>query len=237
MKVKLFFTAWVVAGLTILAADNESEEETVEFHGPSVRPGYLDAFHTDYVLRSDSISPNHKYGVIVPSNDFSDNPGRDFVVALDPPQILALLETDWPEFENKNHGGMSVQWSDDNSVALVTIDSKWGPGDFILVEFRDGRVSRTTPLGAKIRQLLEPDYRKSKAGPYNDYYKFIFETGENEEPLCKLKGSGRVVVDAEATTDPKGLAKRPWSGRVQAVWDIAAAKFLEQKVTRLSGKD
>src|SRR4029077_10223076 len=204
----------------------------------NVHPGYPDAFNTDYVLRSETISPNHKYAVIVPDNDFSDNPGRDFVVALDPPQIVALLETRWPEFENKNHGGMEVEWSQDNSVALVTIESKWGPDNFVLVEFKDGHVSRMTPLGVKIRQLLDPDYKKSKAGPYNDYYHFIFEeTGESGNPFCKLNGSTRVNVDGEATTDPQGLDKRRWNARVRAVWDIASGKFVEQKVTRLSSRD
>jgi hypothetical protein len=237
LKICFFLAVGIVAASALIAANEESEEEAIEFHGPNVRPGYPDAFHTDYVVRTDTISPNHKYAVIVPDNDFSDNPGRDFVVALDPPLILALLETPWPEFENKNHGGMEVEWSEDNSVALLTIESKWGPGDFVLVEFKDGRVSRTTPLGAKIRQSLEPDYRKAKAGPYNDYYHFIFEEGEGGTGFCKLNGSARVEIDGEATTDPKGLSKRPWRGRLQAVWDIAAGKFVQQKVTRLSGRD
>jgi hypothetical protein len=44
----------------------------------------------------------------------------------------SLLETDWPEFEGMSHGGYSVEWSGDSSVALVTLDGKWGPRDFIL---------------------------------------------------------------------------------------------------------
>ena len=239
----------ISSGVSILAADEEPEAagesdhptKNVEFHGPSVHPGYPDAFHTDYILRAETISPNHKYGLIIPDRLFEDDPGHDFVVALDPPQILALLDTDWMDFEGKSHGGSSVEWSSDSSVALVTFDAKWGPGDFILIEFQNGRVKRTIPLGAKIRKLLEVDYAKQakvKAGSSSGDYDFVFETQESEAAFCKLEGSKLVRVDAYATSDPKGFEERIWRARLRATWDIAASKFVQQKVTRLAqGRD
>jgi len=232
----------ISSGFSVLAADEESEAagesdesaENVEFHGPSVHPGYPDAFHTDYILRAETISPNHKYGLIIPDRLFEDDPGHDFVVALDPPQILALLDTDWMDFEGKSHGGSSVEWSSDSSVALVTLDAKWGPGDFILIEFQNGRVKRTIPLGAKIRKLLEVDYAKVRGRDDNGRDNFVFETQESEAAFCKLEGSKLVRIDAYATSDPKGFEERIWRARLRATWDIAASKFVQQKVTRLA---
>jgi len=225
--------ALLLAVLVRTASCAEDSEDTIIFHGPAVHPGYPDAFSTDYILPKDTVSPNGKYGVIFPDRELSDNPGRDFVVALEPPQILTLLETDWPEFQGKSHGGYSVEWSDDTLVALVTLDSKWGPQDFILLEFQNGKVSRTTNLGAKIRQLLEPDYQKAKAEPYNDYYHFIFENQDPEVRFCQLEKSVLVRIDAFATSDPK--SSRGWRARLRAVWDIRNAKVTQQQVTRPSG--
>jgi hypothetical protein len=41
-----------------------------------------------------------------------------------------------------------------------------------------------------------------------------------------------VKLDLTATNDPKSLSENPWSVRVKAEWDIAAAKFSSQKITK-----
>ena len=79
---------------------------------------------------------------------------------------------------------MNADWSDDGSVALITQDGKWGPHDIFLVEFKNGKLSRTTNLLAKAHDLLLPDYCKAKAERYNEYFDFIFESEDN--PICKL---------------------------------------------------
>jgi len=233
-KLCLLAGALLLAAVVGTANCAEDSEDTIIFHGPAVHPGYPDAFSTDYILPKDTVSPDGKYGLIFPDRELSDNPGRDFIVALDPPRILTLLETDEPEFEGMSHGGYSLEWSGDSSVALVTLAGKWGPRDFLLIELQNGKVTGTTQLGAKIRQLLEPDYQNAKAAPYNDYYHFIFENQESETPFCTLEKSALVRIDAFATSDPKSSGE--WRARVRAVWDIRNAKVTRQQVTRLSGR-
>jgi hypothetical protein len=77
---------------------------------------------------------------------------------------------------------------------------------------------------------LLPDYRNSKAEPYNDNFDFIFD--DDEGPVFKLDGANRVIIDGDATTDPKGISERRWPAQLKAVWNIAQAKFTEQKITR-----
>jgi len=69
---------------------------------------------------------------------------------------------------------------------LITLDGKWGPHDIFLVELRDGKLSRMTNILAKAHDLLLPDYRKTKAERYNEYFDFIFESEDN--PICRLDG-------------------------------------------------
>jgi sugar lactone lactonase YvrE len=214
-----------VEGRSVAAvAETEPEEKDSS-------AGLPENYAKDYLIASATISPNKKFAVIYPTQDDVDFPsGENYVVSLKPFAVLHKLATKRPYFKNESHGGLSAEWSDDNSVAIVTLESKWGPGDIFLIEFKDGKVSRATNMLAKLHDLLVADYRKAKAARYNEYYDFIFET--EDTPIYKLDGR-QIRFNALATTDPKGVSDdRVWKGRVAATWDIAQGKFTSQKVKR-----
>jgi hypothetical protein len=215
-------------GFSVFAADQESEA-TVE----DSSTGLPDSYAKNYLIANSTISPDKKFALIYPTLETEDanHPEgiKDRVVALAPFAVLGELQTKFPYFQNENHGGISAEWSTDSSVALVTLDGKWGPHDVFVLEFRDGKLARTTNILAKTHDLLLPAYRKSKAEPYNDIFDFIFD-GE-DGPVFKLDGSNRVRIDGDAMTDPKGISEHRWSAHVKAVWNIAQAKFTETEVT------
>lgn len=229
---KLFTFAIIIGcGLSTLAADEEPEAAVEDSS-----TGLPDAYAKNYLIAANTISPDKKFAVIYPTleaeeaaND-ANHPERikDYIVALQPFTQLGELQTKYPYFQNQNHGGISAEWSDDNSVALVTLNGKWGPHDVFLLEFHDGKLTRTTNILAKAHDLLLPSYRKSKAEPYNDNFDFIFG-GENG-PGFKLDGANRVIIDGDATTDPKGLSDHRWSAHLKAVWNIPEAKFASKNV-------
>jgi hypothetical protein len=236
---RLFFTfvaivaCMVSCGFSILAVDEESEAQ-----GEDSSAGLPEQYAKDYLIAGSTVSPDKKFAVIYPTLEAEEaaenanHPERikDYIVALQPFTVLGDLQTKYPYFQNQNHGRISAEWSDDSSVALITLHGKWGPHEVFLLEFHDGKLARTTNVLAKAHDLLLPDYRKSKAEPYNDNFDFIFD-GE-EGPVFKLDGASRVVIDGDATTDPKGISDHRWSAQLKAVWNIAQAKFTEQKTTR-----
>ena len=236
---KLFFTfvaivaCMVSCGFSILAVDEESEAQ-----GEDSSAGLPEQYAKDYLIAGGTVSPDKKFAVIYPTLEAEEaaedakHPERikDYIVALQPFTVLGELRTKYPYFQNQNHGRISAEWSDDSSVALIALHGKWGPHEVFLLEFRDGKLARTTNVLAKAHDLLWPDYRKSKAEPYNDNFDFIFD-GE-EGPVFKLDGASRVVIDGDATTDPKEISKHRWSAQLKAVWNIAQAKFTEKKTTR-----
>jgi hypothetical protein len=237
--VRSFFIFVAVIGWTfsVLAIDQDSQTEGEDSSGE-----LPEQFAKDYLIARSTISPDKKYAVIYPTleaeeaADAANHPERikDQVIALQPFAVLSELQTKFPYFQNENHGGLSAEWSDDSSVALVTLDGKWGPHEVFLLEFHDGKLTRTTNVLAKAHDLLLPDYRKSKAEPYNDVFDFIFD-GE-DGPVFKLDGNNRVVIDGNAMTDPKEISERRWSAHLMAVWDIAQEKLIEQKITRSAVK-
>jgi tetratricopeptide (TPR) repeat protein len=164
--------------------------------------------------------------VIYPTDDYyqSADKAKDQLVTLQPFSILGALQAGEPYFQHQSHGGISAEWSDDSSVALITLDGKWGPRDVFLVEFHNGKPSRMTNLLRKAHDLLSPNYRKA-----------VFEN-----PTFQLDGPIRVVIDANVNTSPNDLGLSPdtWRGHVEATWDVKQAKFTSKEVSgRKRGAD
>jgi hypothetical protein len=211
-----------------------SDEER-EAAGEDSSTGLPEKYAKDYLIARSIVSPDKKFAVIYPKEAVEDAASekgteiKNYLVRLEPFAVVRPLDTKRPYFEHQSHGGLSAEWSDDSSVGLITLDSKWGPGDVLLVEFQNGELTRMTNILRKAHDLLLPDYRKAKAERYNDDVDFVFM----EDASFKLEGTSRVVIDAEADTTPNdlGLSKRAWHGHVEATWDIAQAKFTSEKVS------
>jgi hypothetical protein len=218
-----------LGGGVVLAAEPDAEGDKKDS-----AEGLPDKYATNYLVARSTMSRDKKFAVIYPTLDFSESKeAKDFLVALAPFSVLGALPTKDPYFQNRNHGGISAQWSEDNSVALITLESKWGPGDVFVVELAGGKVKRTTNVLQKVTQLLQPKFRAAmpKKEAYNGNYQFVFEPGDDYEP-CTLGGSKTVELNLSATNDPKSISEHPWRARVRAEWDIAKAKFTKQKITQ-----
>ena len=218
--------AWML-GLGAALGAEESEEDSAE----GLPPSYAEKF----LVAKSTLSPDKKLAVIYPTLDFAESESKeakDLLVALEPFRVLAPLPTDDPYFQNKSHGAISAEWSEDGRVALITLESKWGPGDVFVVEMADGKVKRITNLLAKLSRLLLPAFRKEVPDQgTNDDYAFIFEPGGEPEEALTLSGSNVVKIDLSATNDPKWVSDNPWRRRVKAQWHIGRAKFTAHKVT------
>ncbi len=128
----------ICCSLSILAADEEAGEE-----GEDSSAGLPEKYAKDYLIVRSTISPDKKFAVIYPNaamEDAADQKGteiKNYLVRLEPFAVLKVLDVDRPYFEHRSNSGISAEWSEHSSVALITIDSKWGPGDVVLAEFRN----------------------------------------------------------------------------------------------------
>jgi hypothetical protein len=200
----------------------EPEEEQEAESETDSSTGLPEKYARNYLIARRTISPNKKFAVICPTDDYyqsADN-AKDYLVTLQPFSILGALQAEEPYFQHQSHGGISAEWSDDSSVALITLDGKWGPRDVFLVEFRNGKPSRMANILRKARGLLPPNGRKA-----------IFI--EDEDATFQLDGASRVVVNASVQTSPNDLGLSPdaWNGHVEATWDVKHAKFTSKKAS------
>jgi tetratricopeptide (TPR) repeat protein len=205
-----------------VAAETPSGDEESEEEAEDSSAGLPEKYAKNYLVAARTVSPNKKFAVIYPTDDYyqsADN-AKDYLVALQPFSILGALQAEEPYFQHQSHGGISAEWSDDSSLALITLDGKWGPRDVFLVEFHNGKSSRMTNLLRKARDLLPPNGRKA-----------IFI--EDEDTTFQLDGTSRVVIDASVQISPNdlGLSSDAWNGHVEAAWDVKHAKFISKEVS------
>jgi tetratricopeptide (TPR) repeat protein len=201
---------------------SEPEEEEEAESETDSSTGLPAKYTKNYLIARSTISPNKMFAVIYPTDDYyqsADN-AKDYLVTLQPFRILDALQAEEPYFQHQSHGGISAEWSDDNSVALITLDGKWGPRDVFLVECHNGKSSRMTNILRKARDLLPPNGRKG-----------IFI--EDEDTTFQLDGSSRVLINAGVQTSPNDLGLSPdaWNGHVGATWDVKQAKFISKEIS------
>jgi len=138
---------------------------------------------------------------------------RDFIDAeQSPPKLVS------------DHVAAPREWqlSSDQSIALVEAE-----GVLDLIEQRPGEPARVTHLRKQLEALFLPNFRDCGAEPLDAGPPFSID-GD-----WFLQGAERVVIHCEASTNPRGDQRsKMWCARLDAVWSIKEAKFIEQKVVR-----
>jgi hypothetical protein len=223
------FSALLTLLSEAVAADKD-DETTIEFHGPSLRPGYPDPFSIGYILRKNTLSPDKQYGVIFPKLFLADQP--DFIVNISNSAILGSVELGelvTPYFEHQNFGRLTVSWSPDSSAALVEIGEKWSPGALVVIEIKDGKIERQTNLSDQVEKLFSPATAKHTRS---------HETGVGTYGVTASKWkvtekSKQLQLKCEGQTNPKEFPNQStWEGTLLAVWDLELHKFVEHEVTQ-----
>jgi hypothetical protein len=219
----------LVAGFSLNLAGRVSAIEDYQKDSPEGLPA---EYAKNYLVSKSSMSRDEKFAIIYPTKEFASKDGKNLFVALKPFSVLGTLPAAEPYFDDKRYGAPMTDWSSDGSKALITYDGEADrAADVFLVELSDDKVKRITNLLDKVRQLLQPKFRAAKPKPkaFDASHEFAFEVEEGGP--CQFTGNERVRIYVKATNDSQGDLKRPWRVLVDAMWNIAQAKFTSQKIT------
>jgi hypothetical protein len=201
------------------------------------------AAYQDYQLLPGTISPDRRHAFIYPKRSLLyklPNYGL-FLGALAPFAVLSRIPLGHSNLTGNAHGYYAANWASDSSTAVFIAGSKWGPEKVWLLPLRDGKVAKRVDLTEAVRQQVLPDFKKSRAERYNEYYDFIFDSEDRQtvidsETLAErgwdLDNRGHVMIDCTCTTDPKELNPHRWAVRFKGTWDIVNAKFIQKEFTR-----
>jgi len=184
-----------------------------------------------YLLPEETLSPDHRYGVLVPQADqFPDDARpKNKLIEVKTGRVLAEIvgNTGW---KGMNHETvLPARWAKDGSSLFWQVDGKWGPIALALVRIENGAVKGQTDIYQEVvqtiltrtREAKAKDYAaaKNRASGYGSAYPDgftidIYAAGEEDAPLTfPLK------IHADLTSDPKGITKKPLASYLDGTMD------------------
>lgn len=183
-----------------------------------------------YLLPEETLSPDQRYGVLVPQVDqFPDNADpKNKLIEVKTGRVLAEVvgQTGW---KGMNHETvLPTRWSQDGMTLFWQVDGKWGPRTLVLVRIADGAVKWQSDLYKEVAQAILTRTREAKpkeyaivkngkgyGSAYPDGFTIdIYAAGGETDPLTfPLK------IHADLTSDPKGIANDPLTSQLNGSVD------------------
>lgn len=155
-----------------------------------------------YTIPEDSVSPDGRYGVTVPTTDeVAENEGKNRLVEVKTGRVLAELQTKFVAWSRRNHGEpQPARWSKDGSLLLWEASGKWSPAAMTLVKIEKEQVVWQIDVLKAAEQEILKATQKAKPKPYAKAKK------ENE-------GSGAAYPEGftvDVKTEEKALEMPLW---------------------------
>ncbi|HEY2711359.1 MAG TPA: hypothetical protein VGI60_02505 [Chthoniobacterales bacterium] len=222
--------------LTLFARSAPAERSYEYDYGYEPRPPVpFPSEYRDYQILPGTTSPDQRYAFIYPKRSllFELQKYGLFLAALNPFHILSRVPTGYSALAEMARSYYAAGWSKDSSTTVFVAGGKWGPDKVWVLKLRNGKIVKKAELTAAVRRQVLPDFKKSHATGYNDYFDFIFDDDHEDISGWGLDDSGHVMIDTVCTTDPKELEPHRWAVHFQGIWDVASGKFLESSFTHI----
>lgn len=177
-----------------------------------------DKIPSGYVVLRCTISPDGRFGVLVPKTDELEKTigAQNQVIDLATGNVIAVIRTRWVGATRHNHGGvLPARWSADNSLLLWRVDGKWFNDAVVLLKFSNDKldwqadITRAAQAECLLRtRRAEPKlYARAMADNVRDGEAYpdgfsiqVLVVGDIKLPL---------QVRATLTSDPKALEEPP----------------------------
>jgi uncharacterized protein YecT (DUF1311 family) len=174
----------------------------------------------DYIVHSDSQSPDSRYAVLVLSKqaaiDQDQTDGNSTYLAnLQTRQTLGEISgTDY--FEGQNHRDLTVAWSPDSKWCVVTDWSRYGFASSSILELKDSSFSQTD-IGQRIQKSLDLVMQKQSHDR---------EMMGDVTPYFRLSRDRQVRVRALASNNPKQFEDvKTYYALFQGTFDLTSKKW------------
>jgi hypothetical protein len=175
----------------------------------------------NYIVQKNSESPDGRYGVVVLSKqaaiDQDQTEGNSTYLAnLQTRQTLGEIRgTDY--FEGQNHRDLTVAWSPNSKLCLVTDWGRFGFASSSVVKPKDSTFTQTD-VGERIKQSLNTVLRKQSRDS---------EISGEASPHFRINSDGKVRVRALACNNPKQFDDvKTFCALFQGIFDLQSKKWI-----------
>jgi hypothetical protein len=190
-----------------------------------------DGWPKGYEIAENSVSPDGKYGVLIPSGERDDednDKNRNVLVNLRSHARLCVINGAH-YFSHQNHAWLSVKWAGDSSRCVVDHGGRFGFGTLTLVELRGAKCEQAD-LGRHIMKSLNVFIAQQARGEG--------DTSGYGSASFQFPPGRKIIVRATAQTNPKSLEGVPtWCSQFQGTYDAAAAKWTRSAARKISKDD
>lgn len=192
-------------------------------------------FTVGFSIPDFTISPDHRYGILVPDFDHyiwptakQPSAHQHNLVELQSGHVLTTIEAASGFIDKQhrmNHGEINpTRWSRDSSLLLWEIEGRWSPSALVLISLRDGAVWWQTDIlklaqeatltrtakAAPAKYAAAKQANKGNGSAFPDG--FVVNVRVEGEPEHGVQGgpiSLPLKVHAELTSNPKAIATIP----------------------------
>ena len=182
------------------------------------------SFNTDYITPEFTLSPDRRYGVMIPvfhveaAQEPDDRMNK--VVELRTRHIVAVIQAE-PGYDRalNFHETASPRWSHDSSLLLWRVNGKWNPDALVLLKIEQNRAkwqldilkTAQQAILSRTRTAAPKQYivaKKANAGggrAFPDGFTVNVSTDGESGSTVSLP----LVVHADLTSNPKGIEDFP----------------------------
>ncbi len=248
----IYLLATLLTGASMVCAETVPEKDGEDKPTPAARysdgeepvlPQPLPDAYCDYQILPGTFSPNGDYALLYPkrSRIYSLDDFGLYLVTVHPFRVLSRLPLGHSNLCLNARCDYVCRWAANSSAVVMVAGGRWGAERVSAVSLSAGRVLHHAELTAPVRRLVQPDFLRSKAERYNEYYDFVFSDdyfadGRYTEIAWDAgwvpDTLGRVHVDCVCTNNPKIPESKDWKVHFTGLWDLKRGKFVEQQFTR-----
>lgn len=177
-----------------------------------------------YVAKQSTISPDKRFGVIVPSHEMAEQEFEEnyenFLADLKTRQVLGKIEgADY--FDRQNHRGLDATWAPDSSACVLIYGGRFGYDHIQLLEIEGARFAQTD-LGEHIAKVIKASVGEDGTG--SAWFRF--------------SSGGKLQVRAlDYTGNPKMMDEKTKQTRFAGTFDRATKKWVKAEARRTKDYD
>ena len=182
-----------------------------------------------YIVSEKSISPDSRFGIVLPSRESGSDDAADKNYFADLKQQKLLGRIAGAEyFEGQNHRGLEVVWAQDSSWCVAKYEARYGFGSIHVLEPKGDKVIQTD-VGKFIQKSLDAVIAKQSRQRDDSGYGIAYF---RPTPDRKLR------VRALAYTNPKQFENvQSYYAAFQGTFDLAAKKWSATSARKISSEE
>ena len=172
----------------------------------------------EYIVKSESESPNGRYGVAIPGREMAEEDEDkciNYLADLKSHRLLGVI-TAAHYFSSKNHSGLHLTWTPDSSCCAVVYERHFGFDTITILEIDDAKF-RQIDVGTHVQKALDAHVTKRSNDPKLEVHAVAH---------CRMSPGRKFRIRALATTNPREFHdQKTYKALFEGTFDLKTKKW------------